>query len=123
MEFKRLLKICCVAALVAFLFVGLGPSAWQPRSGIGWQFDHFAGYFVLTLMFCVAWPRPFVVGGGLIVFAALLEALQAIPPDRDSNIFAVIYSAAGVLAAALVADLFIRARRQFQAKRVETPKL
>ena len=32
-----------------------------------------------------------------------------------------IYSAAGVLAAALVADLF-RARRQFQAKRVETPK-
>jgi VanZ family protein len=121
MEFKRLLKICCVAALIAFLFVGLGPSAWQPRSGIGWQFDHFAGYFVLTLMFCVAWPRPFLVGGGLIVFAALLEALQAIPPDRDSNIFAVIYSAAGVLAAALVADLFIRAWRQFQAKRVETP--
>ena len=28
MDFKRLLKICCVAALVAFLFVGLGPSAW-----------------------------------------------------------------------------------------------
>lgn len=122
MEFKRLLKIGCVAALVAFLFVGLGPAAWQPRSGIGWQVDHFAGYFVLTLMFCVAWPRPFLVGGGLIVFAALLEALQAIPPDRDSNIFAVIYSAAGVLAAALIADLFIRARRQFQAKRVETPK-
>ena len=72
MDFKRLLKICCVAALVAFLFVGLGPSAWQPRSGIGWQVDHFAGYFVLTLMFCVAWPRPFLVGGGLIVFAALL---------------------------------------------------
>src|SRR6516162_181621 len=31
MDFKRMLKICCVAALVAFLFVGLGPSAWQPR--------------------------------------------------------------------------------------------
>ena len=123
MEFKRLLKVCCVAALVAFLFVGLGPSAWQPRSGIGWQFDHFAGYFALTLMFCVAWPRPFVVGGGLIVFAALLEALQAIPPDRDSNIFAVIYSAARVLAAALVADLVIRTRRQFHSKRAEIPKL
>ena len=101
-----------------------GPfSVGQPRSGIGWQVDHFAGYFVLTLMFCAAWPRPFLVGGGLIVFAALLEALQAIPPDRDSNIFAVIYSAAGVLAAALIADIFIRARRQFQAKRAEIPKL
>ena len=33
-----------------------------------------------------------------------------------------IYSAAGVLVAALIADIFIRARRQFQAKRVESPK-
>jgi hypothetical protein len=55
------------------------------------------------------------VGGALVVFAVLLELLQAIPPDRSSNIWAAVYSAAGVLAAALLAELFIRARRRFRA--------
>jgi hypothetical protein len=63
MKFKRTLKVCCVAALVVVAFFGLGPSKWQPRSGLGWEIDHFAGYFVITLMFCLAWPRRFVVGG------------------------------------------------------------
>jgi hypothetical protein len=116
MTFKRILKICCVAALVAVVVVGLGPSKWQPRSGLGWEIDHFVGYFVITLKFCLTWPRPFMVGGGLIVFACLLEALQAIPADRSSNFFAALYSSSGVLAAALFAELFIRGRTWFQSK-------
>jgi len=43
-------------------------------------------------MFCLAWLRPLAVGGALVVFAAVLEALQAIPPDRSCNVFAAIYS-------------------------------
>ena len=109
-KFQGVLRACCLAGLVVLLFVGLGPARWQPRSGLGWEVDHFVGYFVLTLMFCLAWPRPLVVAGALIVFAAVLEALQALTPDRWSNIWAVFYGACGVLAAALVADLFIRAR-------------
>jgi VanZ family protein len=109
MSIEHVLKVSCLAILVLLLFVGLGPAKWQPRSGLGWELDHFAGYFVITLMFCLAWPRPLVVGGALIAFAALLEALQAIPPDRHSNLFAALYSAAGVLAAALVAEVFVRA--------------
>ena len=35
--------------------------------------DHVVGYFGFTLMFCLAWPRPVIVGGILIVSAALLE--------------------------------------------------
>jgi hypothetical protein len=116
MTFQRILKACCVAALVAVVFVGLGPAKWQPRSGLGWEIDHFAGYFVITLMFCLAWPRPFAVAGGLIVFACILEALQAIPPDRHSNVFAALYSSCGVLAGALLAELFIRGRRWFESK-------
>jgi VanZ family protein len=119
MRLKRVLKICCVAALVLLVFVGLGPAKWQPRSGLGWEIDHFVGYFVLTLMFCLAWPRPFVIGGVLVIFAALLEALQALPPDRSSNVLAALYSACGVMAAALVADLAIRARRRLQSKRAQ----
>ena len=49
-----------------------------------------------------------------MVFAVLLEGLQAFMPDRSSYYMAAVYSAAGVLAAALLAELFIRARRRFQ---------
>jgi VanZ family protein len=119
MGVQRALRVCCVAALIIFVIVALGPAKWQPRSGFGWEIDHFVGYFVLTLMFCLAWPRPFVVGGGLIVFAVLLEAFQSIPPDRTSNFFAVLYSTVGVLIAALFADLFIRARTGFPRKKRE----
>jgi len=85
MTIKLMLKVCCLAALVLLVFIGLGPPNWTPRSGLGWEIDHFTGYFVITLVFCLAWPRPVVVGGALVVFAGLLEALQAIPPDRHSN--------------------------------------
>jgi VanZ family protein len=116
MTIKPILKVCSVAALVLLVFLALGPATWQPRSGLGWQIDHFIGYFVFTLMFCLAWPRPLVVGGALIAFAVLLENLQALLPDRSSYFVAALYSAAGVLTAALLAELFIRARRRFQSK-------
>ena len=120
MNIKRVLQVCCIAILVLLAFVGLGPAKWQPRSGLGWEIDHFAGYFVITLMCCLAWPRPLIVGGALVFFAVLLEGLQAFMPDRSSYYMAAVYSAAGVVAAALIADLFIRARRLVQSKRAET---
>jgi hypothetical protein len=58
-DIQRLLKVCCVAALIVVAFVGLGPATWQPCSGFGWELDHFAGYFVITSICCLAWPRPF----------------------------------------------------------------
>jgi len=41
--------------------------------------------------------------------AALLESLQALTPDRSANLEAALWGAGGALAAALVAELFIRA--------------
>ena len=120
MNSKSVLKILCLATLAVLVFVGLGPARWQPRSGFGWELDHIVGYFLITLMSCVAWPRPLVVGGILVGFAVLLEGLQAFMPDRSSYYLAAVYSAAGVLAAAVIADLFIRARRWVQSRRVET---
>ena len=80
MTVKLMLKVCSVGALVLLVFLALGPAKWQPRSGIGWEYDHFFGYFVFTLLFCLAWPRPLVVGGALMAFAVLLEGLQAFYP-------------------------------------------
>jgi hypothetical protein len=103
------MKFASVAAAVLVVIVALGPAKWAPRTGFGFEVDHFLGYFVITAMFCLAWPRPFVVGGALIVGGVLLEGLQALTPDRSSNSLAALYGAGGALAAALLAEIFIRA--------------
>ena len=116
MTVKLMLKVCSVAALVVLVFFALGPAKWTPRSGLGFEFDHFVGYFFFTLLFCLAWPRPLAVGGALAVLAFVLENLQSFLPDRSSYFVAALYSAGGVLAATLLAELFIRARKLFQSK-------
>jgi hypothetical protein len=74
--------------------------------------EHSFGYFAVTWIVCLAWPRPFVVAGALVVAAGLLEGLQALTPDRHPNLIAAFCGVGGVLAAALLAELFIRARRR-----------
>jgi hypothetical protein len=80
--------------------------------GLGWQTEHFLGYFVVTSVVCLAWPRPFVVGMALMAAAPLLEALQGLTPDRHPDFLAALFGAGGALAAALLAELFIRVRRR-----------
>ncbi len=113
------LKVCCVAALGVLVVFGLGPEHLQPRSGLGFQVDHFVGYIVLSFVFCIAWPRRFVVVGALAVFAVVLEALQALTTDRNSNAEAAFYSVCGVLAGAVLAELSIRAWKRIRARRAE----
>jgi VanZ family protein len=104
-------KVCSGIIIILLVIAALGPSKWAPRTELGWQFDHFIGYFGITLFFCFAWPRPFVVGGIIMVTAAVLEGLQAFTPDRSANLVAALCGAGGALAAALVAELFIQAWR------------
>jgi VanZ family protein len=113
------LKVCCLVALVVLVFFGLGPAHLQPRSGLGWQFDHFVGYIILTFIFCIAWGRFFVVAGGLALFALVLEALQALTTDRSSNAEAAVYSLCGVLAGALIAELSMRAWKRFRSRQAQ----
>ena len=119
MTIKSILKLFCLIALAFLVVTGLGPAKWAPRSGLGFQVDHFAGFLVLALIFCVVWARPIVVAAVLIVFAVSLEAAQALTTYRSSNAEAAFYSACGVLAGALIADLSMRAWRRFQSKRAE----
>jgi hypothetical protein len=112
MTYRRITKYCTAVIMVLLVVAALGPAEWAPRSGLGWQIDHFVGYFVITSIVCVAWPQPFVVGGVLMLVAAVLEALQALTPDRSSNFEAACYGIGGVLAAAMVAEVIIRARRR-----------
>jgi VanZ family protein len=116
MTIKPVAKFCSVVAMALLVFAALGPADWQPRTALGWQIDHFLGYLAITSIVCFAWPRPFVVGGALMAIAALLEGLQVFTSDRSSNLVAVFCSIGGVLAAALLAEFFIRARRRRAGK-------
>jgi VanZ family protein len=116
MTIRLMLKVCSVAALVAIVIFALGPAQWTPRSGLGFDSDHFVGYFFFTLLFCLAWQRPLVVGGALAILAVVLENLQSFLPGRSSYFVAALYSAAGVLVAALLAELFMRAQKRFQSR-------
>jgi VanZ family protein len=101
-------KASSVPITILLVIAALGPAKWAPRTELGWQFDHFIGYFGITLFFCFAWPRPFVIGATFTVIAALLEGLQAFTPDRTTYLPAIFYGAGGALAAALVVELFMR---------------
>jgi VanZ family protein len=116
MTIRLMLKACSVTALVAIVIFALGPAQWTPRSGLGFEFDHFVGYFFFTVLFCLAWQRPLVVGGALAILAVVLENLQSFLPGRSSYFVAALYSAAGVLVAALLAELFMRAQKRFQSR-------
>jgi hypothetical protein len=112
MTIKLITKFCSVAvAIAAIVFAQLGPGDWQPRTGLGWQTEHVLAYFVVTSIACLVWPRPFVVGPALMAGSVLLEALQALTPDRHANFLAGLYGAGGALAAALLAELFTRVWR------------
>jgi hypothetical protein len=75
-HFRAAAKVCSVAIMILLVIGALGPANWTPRTALGWQIDHFLGYFAITLLVCLAWPRPFVVGGVLVAAAFLLEGLQ-----------------------------------------------
>jgi hypothetical protein len=77
-HFRTGAKVCSVAIMVLLVVGALGPANWTPRTALGWQIDHFLGYFVITLVVCYASPRPFVVGGVLMAAAALLEIPQSL---------------------------------------------
>jgi VanZ family protein len=115
MPIKLMAQVCSVAAIALLVFAALGPAKWIPRSGLGWQIDHFVGYLAITTLVCFAWPRPLLVGGAVMAIAALLEGLQAFTPDRTPDLGAVFCGGGGALAAALVSELLIRAAEWAQA--------
>ena len=96
-----------MAAVVASLI----PVNLQIRTGLHWQIEHFLAYFVATAIFCLAWPRPFIVAGVMMAFSALLEALQGLTPDRTPDLPTALAAAAGALTAGVLAKLVIRLRK------------
>jgi hypothetical protein len=106
----RWIGVCGVVALI--VITSLMPGKWQMLRTGHWQAEHFLAYFTATSIVCLAWGRPFVMAGLLMLFAALLEVLQGLTPDRVPDLPTALSGAGGVLAAALLAEFIIRVRNQ-----------
>jgi hypothetical protein len=91
--------------LVAVVADTLAPVAWQVRSGLHYLIEHFIAYFAVTLILCLAWPRPIIVAVSLMALAGLLEAGQGLTADRIPDLATAFCAIAGVLVGALLADL------------------
>lgn len=100
--------------LVAITLATLAPAEWQIRLGLHWLVEHFLAYFVLTTVFCLAWPRPMQVAAVLLPLALLLEAAQGLTPDRAPDPATALSAATGVSLAALLADLVLTLRQRGQ---------
>ena len=44
MTIKQIARFCSGAAIALVVITALGPENWQPRTGLGWEFDHVVGY-------------------------------------------------------------------------------
>ena len=75
-------------AVASLAMAALLPTKWVPRTGLGWEVEHFLIYFATTLALCAALRRPFLVATLLLVFSGTLEALQNFTPDRTPSLTA-----------------------------------
>ena len=87
------------------IVAAIGPAHWTVRSGLGWKADHFFGFLGLTILACINWNRPYFIGPFLAMVGVLLEALQALTPDRHPDFVAALCSAGGAFTAAFLAKL------------------
>jgi VanZ family protein len=105
------IALCGVIVLIAAIVASLIPANMQLRTALHWQVEHFLVYFVATSIFCLAFPRPFIVAGVMMAFSALLEGLQGLTPDRTPDLPTALAAAAGAFSAGALAKLVIMARK------------
>ena len=120
---SRWLAMAGVALLIAIAVAALIPEAWQLRTGLHWLVEHFLAFFAVTLLFCLAWQRPMRVAAVMLPLALAIETLQVVTPDRTADLATALMAAAGVAAAALLADFAVMLRTSSVVPPATGPKL
>jgi VanZ family protein len=84
---SQLLRFCAWLSVL-----GLALASWTPgedviRTGVRGSFEHIAAYLISTLLFVSAFPRssPWMIGGALAIYAAVLEIGQIYVPGRHGQ--------------------------------------
>jgi hypothetical protein len=97
---KTWLLVLLAALGGVIVFSTLAPKGWPVRLGLHWLIEHFLAFFTLTLLACLAFPRPTV------------EAAQALTPDRTADLATALIAAAAVASGALLADGLFTVRKR-----------
>ncbi len=104
-------RVGFLLSLAAVIFAALAPPGWTPRILFSRHLEHFAAFYVATVMAAAALPRAKLMrlGAGMALFAALLELIRVLPSEH--RIWAVSAAQAdigGILAALapIVAERF-----------------
>jgi glycopeptide antibiotics resistance protein len=86
--FQVLLRISAWICLAGIAFVTLAPLGFRPESGMPPQFERFAAFAVVGVLFATAYPR-YILFTLLIVLGAavLFELLQLLAPTRHGTVF------------------------------------
>ena len=107
----RLFGLLGATAVAALILATLLPTNWVPRTGLGWENEHFIVYFATTIILSLASRKPYVVAIGLTTFAGVLEACQGLTPDRFPDLTAALSGAVGVISAATLVIFIVWAKR------------
>ena len=97
--------------MASLVLATLLPTKFIPRTGLGWETEHFLMYFAATTILSIASRRPLLVALSLMACSGVLEALQGLTPDRFPDLTAALAGTAGVISAATLVMLLIRTRR------------
>ena len=121
MSFSRaqLIGLLGATAVASLVMGALLPTKWVPRTGLGWEVEHFLIYFATTFALCVALRRPIMVAGSLLLFSGILEAMQNFTPDRTPDLTAAFAGGSGAILGAALFELFLRAWRWARSRRLD----
>ena len=119
LSLNRLFGVVALIAVILATLV-LPKQLEQLRTG-HWALEHFLGYFAVTSIVCLGWPRPLMVAGFLLPSAAILEGLQALTPDHTPSFLSAVSGALGALAAAFLAKAVIQVRKRRTWRPLQRP--
>jgi VanZ family protein len=123
----QLFGILGATAVAAIVMAALLPTKWVPRTGLGWEFEHFSFYLVTTFALCIALKRPVLIAGSLLLFSGILEWLQNFTPDRSPDLTAACAGGSGALLGAILFEIVVHlrkaARAYFAGRRQKPPAI
>jgi VanZ family protein len=100
----------------AIAVMTLGPIGLRPQTQFSPDFERFAAYVALGMLFALSYPerRLWLLGGFLVGAAAALEVSQSVVPGRDPHLSDFLFKASGAvigLVALRVVYLMVLPRR------------
>jgi VanZ family protein len=84
---QKFLTIAAWSLLCFIAYVTLSPIQARPTLPTSTNFEHFAAFAILGVLFCLAYPRQFILVCLIVLGSAVvLEAMQLLIPDRHGRI-------------------------------------